>query len=55
MMNRKSGFTLIEIIVVMAILAVLILVLTPSLLKYTDRSRAQRDDSAMDDYFQVVV
>ena len=43
----KSGFSLVELIVVIAIMAVMAAVLAPALLGYVERSRAQKDDSAM--------
>ncbi len=52
--NRKKGFSLVELIVVIAILAVLIAVLAPSLLSYTERSRAAKDTSAMDEVVNAV-
>ena len=45
--NSKRGFSLVELIVVIAIMAVMVAVLAPSLLQYVERSRAQKDDSAM--------
>ena len=45
--NLKKGFSLVELIVVIAIMAVMVAVLAPSLLQYVERSRAQKDDSAM--------
>ena len=45
--NVNKGFSLVELIVVIAIMAVLTAVLAPSLLAYVERSRAQKDDSAM--------
>jgi prepilin-type N-terminal cleavage/methylation domain-containing protein len=45
--NENKGFSLVELIVVIAIMAVLTAVLVPSLLSYVERSRAQKDDSAM--------
>lgn len=45
--NRNNGFSLVELIVVIAIMAVLVAVLAPALLQYVERSRAQKDDSAM--------
>ena len=44
---NKKGFTLVEIAVVIAIMAVLLAVLAPSLLRSVEDSRMQRDDSAM--------
>ena len=43
----KSGFSLVELIVVIAIMAVMAAVLAPALLGYVERSRAQKDNSAM--------
>ena len=45
--NENKGFSLVELIVVIAIMAVMAAVLAPSLLGYVERSRAQKDDSAM--------
>ena len=45
--NENKGFSLVELIVVIAIMAVLTAVLAPALLQYVERSRAQKDDSAM--------
>ena len=46
---RDKGFSLVEIVVIVAILIVLLAILTPSLLRYTENSRMQKDDSAMDE------
>lgn len=43
----KSGFSLVELIVVIAIMAVMAAVLAPALLGYVEKSRMQKDDSAM--------
>ena len=45
-MNNK-GFSLVELIIVIAIMAVLMGVLAPQLLKYVESSRLQADLSAM--------
>lgn len=45
-MNNK-GFSLVELIIVIAIMAVLMGVLAPQLLKYVEDSRVQTDLSAM--------
>ena len=47
--NGKSGFSLVELIVVIAIMAVMAAVLAPALLGYTEKSRAQKDDSALNE------
>ena len=52
--SKKGGFSLIELIVVVAIMAVLVAVLAPSLLAYVERSRAQKDASAMGEVTNAV-
>lgn len=52
--NKKKGFSLVELIVVIAIMAVMTAVLAPALLQYVEKSRAQKDDSAMGEVVQVV-
>ena len=44
---NKKGFSLVELIVVIAIMAVLVGVLAPALMSNVEKSRAQKDDSAM--------
>ena len=46
---KDKGFSLVEIVVIIAIMIVLLAVLTPSLLRYTETSRMQKDHSAMDE------
>ena len=53
--NKNKGFSLIELIVVIAIMAVLVALLAPSLLSYVERSRAQKDDSAMGEVTNAVL
>lgn len=45
--NENKGFSLVELIVVIAIMAVMTSVLAPSLLGYVEQSRMAKDDSAM--------
>jgi len=52
--NENKGFSLVELIVVIAIMAVLVAVLAPALLSYVERSRAQKDDSAMSEVANAV-
>jgi prepilin-type N-terminal cleavage/methylation domain-containing protein len=44
---KNKGFSLVELIVVIAIMAVLMAVLAPTLLRYVEKTRQQRDDSAV--------
>ena len=52
--NANKGFSLVELIVVIAIMAVMAAVLAPALLGYVERSRAQKDDSAMGELTNAV-
>ena len=54
MKNGNKGFSLVELIVVIAIMAVMTSVLAPALLGYVERSRAQKDDSAMSEVVNAV-
>ena len=47
--TNKSAFSLVELIVVIAIMAVMAAVLAPALLGYVEKSRMQKDSSAMDE------
>ena len=53
-MTGQSGFSLVELIVVIAIMAVMAAVLAPALLGYVERSRAQKDDSAMSEVTNAI-
>ena len=52
--SKNKGFSLAELIVIIAILAVFAAILAPSLLQYTENSRAQKDESAMDEVVNAV-
>ncbi len=45
--TNNKGFSLVELIVVVAIMAVLMVVVAPQMLKYVDKARVQRDNSAI--------
>ena len=45
--TNNKGFSLVELIVVIAIMAVLMVVIAPQLLRYVDKTRIQRDNSAI--------
>ena len=47
--SKNNGFSLVELIVVIAILVVFAAILVPSLMQYTENSRAQKDVSTMDE------
>lgn len=48
------GFSMIELVVIIAIMAVLFLLIAPALFSHTERSRAQKDDSAMDELTNAI-
>ena len=56
MKNRKNnkGFSLVELIVVVAIMAVLVGVLAPAYLRYVEKSRLQKDNSAIAEIAQAM-
>lgn len=56
MNNKKNnkGFSLVELIVVVAIMAVLVGVLAPAYLKYVENSRVQKDVSAVGEVVQAI-
>lgn len=45
--TNNKGFSLVELIVVVAIMAVLMVVVAPQMLRYVERTRIQRDNSAI--------
>ena len=45
--TNNKGFSLVELIVVVAIMAVLMVVIAPQMLRYVERTRIQRDNSAI--------
>lgn len=51
---NNEGFTLVELIVVIAIIGVLAAVITPQYIKYVDKSRVAADQSTMGAFLQAV-
>ena len=51
----KKGFTLIELIVVIAILAILAAILIPSVTNYLDRARIARDQANVRSYYTALM
>ena len=47
--KSNNGFSLVEIIVVVAIMAILVGVLAPAYLRYVEKTRKQRDDTAAEE------
>ena len=52
--SNNKGFSLVELIVVVAIMAVLVGVLAPAYLRYVEKSRIQKDDSAIAEIVEAV-
>lgn len=50
----NKGFSLVELIIVVAIMAVLIGVLAPQYLRYVEKTRLQRDNTGISDFANVV-
>ena len=50
----NKGFSLVELIIVIAIMAVLMAVLAPQLIKYVENSRVQADDTAASELLNAV-
>ncbi|MDR0936783.1 MAG: prepilin-type N-terminal cleavage/methylation domain-containing protein [Oscillospiraceae bacterium] len=52
--SDDKGFSLVELIIVIAIMAVLIAILAPQFLKYVERSRVSKDDANLDEIYRSV-
>lgn len=52
--NNNKGFSLVELIVVIAIMAVLMVVLAPALLRYVEKARVQTDETTASDVLNAV-
>lgn len=55
LVERKDnrGFSLVELIIVVTIMAVLMVVLTPAMLRYVEKTRVQKDESAIAEVLKV--
>ena len=53
-MKNNKGFSLVELIIVIAIMAVLIGVLAPQYLKYVEKSRVSTDKSTVSEVYNAV-
>lgn len=51
--NKNRGFSLIELIIVIAIMATLISILAPQYLKYVEKSRIAADETTMDGIYNA--
>ncbi|MBR5800052.1 MAG: type II secretion system protein [Lachnospiraceae bacterium] len=51
----NKGFSLVELIIVIAIMAILIGVMSPQLMKYVERARQSKDTQAVDSVHTAVV
>ena len=49
MKNNDAGFSLVELIIVVAIMAVMIALLAPQYVKYVERSRVTKDERQADE------
>lgn len=53
MKKRNHGFSLVELIVVVAIMGALVGILAPAYLAYVEKTRIQRDESAAGEIFRA--
>ena len=53
MKQRNHGFSLVELVVVVAIMAVLVGILAPAYLSYIEKTRIQKDESAAGEIYRA--
>ena len=51
--ENNQGFSLVELIIVVTIMAVLMVVLAPAMLRYVEKTRVQKDESAVAEVLKV--
>ncbi|GHV41231.1 hypothetical protein FACS189490_07720 [Clostridia bacterium] len=51
--TNNKGFSLVELIIVVAIMAILIAILAPQFLKYVERSRTAKDEANADEFLRA--
>lgn len=52
--TANKGFSLVELIIVIAVMAVLIAVLAPQFIKYVEQSRITKDENSAEELFRTV-
>jgi len=53
--SANRGFSLIELIIVITIMAILTALLAPQLLRYVERSRIARDEQNIDEIYRAIM
>lgn len=53
-LSRNKGFSLVELIIVIAIMAILAMVIAPAIIRYIEKSREATDIDACDEVFRAM-